>query len=230
MEKSRLSVTILLLIIILSFPQMASGGFVIPGDAYRMNELDEALAEAREETGLQIVTEVMMPEQVELVSRYADVLQVGTRNMHNYSLLHAVGESGMPILLKRGLMSTIQELLMSAEYILSHGNHKVMLCERGIRTFETATRNTFDINAVPLLKELTHLPVIADPSHATGKASLVKAVSRAAIAAGADGLLVEVHRDPDKALSDGEQSLSPQQFHDLVKEIRLVAQILNRRV
>jgi 3-deoxy-7-phosphoheptulonate synthase len=165
---------------------------------------------------------------VPLVSRYADVLQVGTRNMQNYALLHAAGESGMPVLLKRGMMSTIKEFLMSAEYVLSHGNQGLMLCERGIRTFETYTRNTLDINAVPLLKELTHLPVIVDPSHATGKASLVKSVSKAAVAAGADGLLIEVHPDPENALSDGHQSLTPQHFADLVVEARRIAQVIGR--
>lgn len=188
----------------------------------------QILAEAREETGLRIITEVMSPEQVPLVSRYADVLQLGTRNMQNYALLHAAGESGMPVLLKRGMMSTIKELLMSAEYILSHGNQNVMLCERGIRTFETFTRNTLDINAVPLLNELTHLPVIVDPSHATGKASLVRAVSRAAIAAGADGLLIEVHPDPDNALSDGYQSLDPQEFGILMKELSPISAAVGR--
>ena len=186
------------------------------------------LAEARKETGLNIVTEVMTPEQVPLVSKYADVLQIGTRNMQNYGLLHAAGESGMPVLLKRGMMSTVEELLMSAEYILSHGNQNVILCERGIRTFETYTRNTLDINAVPLLKELTHLPVIVDPSHATGKTSLVRAVSRAGVAAGADGLLIEVHPDPENALSDGNQSLSLQQFADLMTEVGMIAQAVHR--
>jgi 3-deoxy-7-phosphoheptulonate synthase len=188
------------------------------------------LAEARKETGLYIVTEVMTPEQVPLISRYADVFQIGTRNMQNYALLHAVGESGMPVLLKRGMMSTLKELLMSAEYILSHGNQNVMLCERGIRTFETYTRNTLDINAVPVLKELTHLPVIVDPSHAVGKASLVKAVSKGAVATGADGLLIEVHPDPENALSDGYQSLTPQQFEELVSETRLIAQVTGRTI
>ena len=188
------------------------------------------LADARHETGLYIITEVMSPEQVPLVSRYADVLQLGTRNMQNYALLHAVGKSGMPVLLKRGMMSTVKELLMSAEYILSHGNQNVMLCERGIRTFETYTRNTLDINAVPLLKELTHLPVIVDPSHATGKASLVKAVSKAAVAAGADGLLIEVHPHPEKAMSDGSQSLKPQQFVELMGEVGAIAQATGRAI
>jgi 3-deoxy-7-phosphoheptulonate synthase len=188
------------------------------------------LAEAREATGLPVVTEVMSPEQVPLVTKYADVLQVGTRNMQNYALLHAVGEAGFPVLLKRGLMSTIEELLMSAEYILSHGNRKVMLCERGIRTFETYTRNTLDINAVPVLKELTHLPVIVDPSHATGKWNLVSAVSRAAVAAGADGLIIEVHPHPEKALSDGGQSLRSARFADLMTQLARVAEAVGRRL
>ena len=186
------------------------------------------LADARQETGLLIITEVMSTEQVPLVSKYADVLQIGARNMHNYQLLHAVGEARKPVLLKRGMMSTIQELLMSAEYILSHGNQNVMLCERGIRTFESYTRNTLDITAVPLLKELTHLPVIVDPSHATGRADLVKPASRAAIAAGADGLLIEVHPDPENALSDGYQSISPPQFKQLMSEVERVARSVDR--
>ena len=188
------------------------------------------LAQVREATGLQVVTEVMAPEQVELVSRYADVLQIGTRNMQNYALLNAVGKSGMPVLLKRGMMSTIEELLMSAEYIMSNGNHKVILCERGIRTFEKYTRNTLDINAVPVLKELTHLPVVVDPSHATGKWTLVKAASKAAIAAGADGLLIEVHPNPAEALSDGEQSLKPHRFAELMQEARRVAEAIGRTI
>jgi 3-deoxy-7-phosphoheptulonate synthase len=186
------------------------------------------LAEAREVTGLAIVTEVMAPEQVPLVAQYADVLQLGTRNMQNYALLHAVGESGMPVLLKRGMMSTIEELLMSAEYILSHGNRRVILCERGIRTFETYTRNTLDINAVPVLKELTHLPVMVDPSHATGKWQLVSAVSRAAVAAGADGLIVEVHPNPEQAMSDGAQSLRPSRFTELMNQLKPVAEAVGR--
>jgi 3-deoxy-7-phosphoheptulonate synthase len=186
------------------------------------------LAEARQATGLAVVTEVMAPEQVPLVAQYADVLQIGTRNMQNYALLHAVGESGMPVLLKRGLMSTIEELLMSAEYILSHGNRRVIVCERGIRTFETYTRNTLDINAVPVLKELTHLPVVVDPSHATGKWHLVNAVSRAAIAAGADGLIIEVHPNPELAVSDGAQSLRPARFAELMTELRPVAHAVGR--
>jgi 3-deoxy-7-phosphoheptulonate synthase len=188
----------------------------------------EYLAEAGAATRLPIVTEVMAPEQVALVGQYADVLQVGTRNMQNYALLHAVGESHLPVLLKRGMMCTIEELLMSAEYIMSHGNRRVMLCERGIRTFETYTRNTLDINAVPVLKELTHLPVIVDPSHATGKWNLVIPVSRAAVAAGADGLIVEVHPRPEQALSDGGQSLRPARFAELMTELKRVAQAVDR--
>ncbi len=188
----------------------------------------EILAEAREETGLLVVTEVMSPEKVPLVAKYADILQIGARNMQNYALLHAVGESGKPVLLKRGMMSTIEELLLSAEYILSHGNYQVMLCERGIRTFETYTRNTLDISAVPLLKELTHLPVIVDPSHGTGKWQLVGPVAKAAVAAGADGLLIEVHPHPEEALSDGAQSLKPGNFARLMRELRKVAEAVGR--
>lgn len=188
------------------------------------------LAEAREVTGLSVVTEVMAPDQVDLVAKYADVLQIGTRNMQNYALLNAVGQSMMPVLLKRGMMSTIEELLMSAEYIMSNGNHKVILCERGIRTFEKYTRNTLDINAVPVLKELTHLPVVVDPSHATGKWTLVKAASKAAVAAGADGLIIEVHPNPAEALSDGEQSLKPRRFAELMAEVRRVAEAVGRTI
>ena len=186
------------------------------------------LAEAREETGLPVVTEVMAPEMVPLVSTYADILQIGARNMQNYALLHAVGESQRPVLLKRGMMSTMEELLMAAEYILSHGNERIVLCERGIRTFEPYTRNTIDINAVPLLKLLTHLPVIVDPSHGTGKRELVSPVSRAAVAAGADGLIIEVHPRPEEAMSDGAQSLKPAQFTKLMQSLRPVAQAVGR--
>jgi 3-deoxy-7-phosphoheptulonate synthase len=186
------------------------------------------LAEAREATGLLVVTEVMDPHLVPLVSAYADILQIGARNMQNYALLHAVGEAQRPVLLKRGMMSTIEEMLMAAEYILSHGNDRVILCERGIRTFETYTRNTMDINAVPLLKQLSHLPVVADPSHATGKWDLVEPISRAAVAAGADGLIIEVHPRPDEAVSDGAQSLKPSRFADLVRSLRPVAEAVGR--
>jgi 3-deoxy-7-phosphoheptulonate synthase len=190
----------------------------------------EILAEVRQEFGLAVVTEVMAPEQVPLVAAYADILQIGARNMQNFALLHAVGEIGKPVLLKRGMMSTVEELLMSAEYILSHGNYQVMLCERGIRTFETYTRNTFDINAIPLLKGLTHLPVIADPSHGTGKWDLVGAVSKAAVAAGADGLIVEVHPHPSRALSDGAQSLKPAAFAELMVSLQAVARAVGREL
>jgi 3-deoxy-7-phosphoheptulonate synthase len=186
------------------------------------------LAEAREETGLLVVTEVIDPHLVPLVSAYADILQIGARNMHNYALLHAVGEAQRPVLLKRGMMSTIEEMLMAAEYILSHGNNRIILCERGIRTFETYTRNTMDINAVPLLKQLSHLPVVADPSHATGKWELVEPVSRAAIAAGADGLIIEVHPRPEEAVSDGAQSLKPARFAALLRNLRPVAEAVGR--
>ena len=186
------------------------------------------LAEARQETGLPIVTEVMAIEQLELVSNYADILQIGTRNMQNYNLLHAVGESQKPTILKRSMMSTIKEYLMSAEYILSHGNTQLILCERGIRTFETITRNTTDINAIPTLKDHTHLPVILDPSHSTGKWEYVTAIARAGIAAGADGLLVEVHPRPEEALSDGPQSLKPERFLKLVQDVKAIAEIINQ--
>jgi len=188
------------------------------------------LAAVREETGLPVVTEVMAPEQVPLVTTYADILQIGARNMQNYALLHAVGEAQRPVLLKRGMMSTVEELLMSAEYILSHGNDRVMLCERGIRTFEPYTRNTLDINAVPLLKQLSHLPVIVDPSHGTGKWELVAAVAKAAVAAGADGLLIEVHPHPSRALSDGAQSLKPEAFARFMTELQAVAQAVGREL
>ncbi len=190
----------------------------------------ELLAEARQITGLPIVTEVMSPEQVPLVASYADVLQIGARNMQNYSLLHAAGESMHPVLLKRGMMATVEELLMAAEYILSHGNRRVILCERGIRTFESSTRNTTDINAIPVLKSLSHLPVVLDPSHSTGNWAYVTAIARAGVAAGADGLIVEVHTDPAQALSDGAQSLKPERFAELVQQVTAVAQAIGRDV
>jgi 3-deoxy-7-phosphoheptulonate synthase len=190
----------------------------------------ELLAEAREATGLPIVTEVMAPDKAELVAEFADVLQIGARNMQNYPLLQAVGKTRTPVLLKRGMMSTIEELLMSAEYILAGGNYQVMLCERGIRTFETYTRNTTDINAIPALKQLSHLPVIGDPSHSTGRWPLVIPVARAMVAAGADGLLVEVHHDPEHALSDGAQSLKPERFAQLVREAQRIADAVGRTV
>jgi 3-deoxy-7-phosphoheptulonate synthase len=186
------------------------------------------LAQAREETGLPVVTEVVEPQMVALVSVYADILQIGARNMHNYALLHAVGEAQRPVLLKRGMMSTVEELLMAAEYVLSHGNERVILCERGIRTFEPYTRNTLDISAVPLLKQLSHLPVLVDPSHGTGKWELVEPVARAAVAAGADGLLIEVHPHPEEALSDGAQSLKPARFASLIEGLRPIAEAVGR--
>jgi 3-deoxy-7-phosphoheptulonate synthase len=186
------------------------------------------LAEAREETGLLVITEVMSPERIPLVSTYADILQIGARNMQNYALLHAAGESQKPVMLKRGMMSTMEELLMSAEYILSHGNDRLLLCERGIRTFEHYTRNTLDINAVPMLKQLTHLPIFVDPSHGTGKWDLVGPVARAAIAAGADGVMIEVHPNPENAMSDGAQSLKPERFAKLMVELHAVAEAVGR--
>jgi 3-deoxy-7-phosphoheptulonate synthase len=186
------------------------------------------LAEVRDETGLTVVTEVIEPQMVPLVAAYADILQVGARNMHNYALLHAVGEAQRPVLLKRGMMSTIEELLMAAEYVLSHGNGRVIMCERGIRTFEPYTRNTLDISAVPLLKQLSHLPVVVDPSHGTGKWELVEPVSRAAVAAGADGLIIEVHPHPEEALSDGGQSLKPARFVALMRSLQPVAEAVGR--
>lgn len=190
----------------------------------------QLLAEAREATGLPIVTEAMSPEQIPLVAKYADVIQLGARNMQNFSLLHAAGESQKPVLLKRGQSATIEEFLMAAEYILSHGNRRVILCERGIRTFETSTRNTTDINAIPVLKSLTHLPVILDPSHSTGNWEYVAPIARAGIAAGADGLIIEVHPQPEDAVSDGAQSLKPERFAELVRQIRVIAEAVGRTV
>jgi 3-deoxy-7-phosphoheptulonate synthase len=190
----------------------------------------EYLAEARELTGMPIVAEVMSVAQVELMVKYVDVLQIGARNMQNFSLLRVIGETRVPILLKRGMAATIEELLMASEYILAGGNPRVMLCERGIRTFETATRNTTDINAIPVLKSLTHLPVILDPSHSTGLSEYVAAVAKAGVAAGADGLIIEVHNDPANALSDGRQSLTPEKFATLVKQVKMVAEAVERRL
>ncbi len=188
------------------------------------------MSDVRDQFGMAIITEVMSPDEVDLVAGYVDVLQLGTRNMQNYRLLEAVGKHNIPVLLKRGMSSTIEELLLAAEYILAGGNSQVMLCERGIRTFEPATRSTCDINAVPVLKGLTHLPVVVDPSHATGRADLVVPVSRAAVAAGADALLVEVHDRPDVALSDGAQSLRPEQFQVLVDDCSRVAVAVGREM
>jgi 3-deoxy-7-phosphoheptulonate synthase len=178
------------------------------------------LKKAKEESGLGIITEVMSDRDVEMVAEYADILQIGARNMQNFALLKALGKAGRPVMLKRGLSSTIKEWLMSAEYLVAHGNPNVILCERGIRTFETATRNTCDISAIPVLNELSHLPVMLDPSHATGKRSLVPAVARAGVAIGADGLIVEVHPNPEKAISDGAQSLTLEQFAAMIKDLK----------
>lgn len=188
----------------------------------------ELLAEASAETGLPVVTEAMAPEHVPLVAEHADMIQIGARSMQNFNLLRAAGEAGHPVLLKRGMMSTIEEWLMSAEYILSCGNLRVVLCERGIRTFEHYTRNTTDINAIPVVKGLSHLPVILDPSHSVGKWEHVAAIAKAAIAAGADGLIVEVHPRPEEALSDGVQSLKPERFAELVAEVRKIAEAVDR--
>ncbi len=188
----------------------------------------ELLAEARQQTGLPVVTEALSPEQVPLVAKYADMIQIGSRNMQNYALLRAVGEASLPVLLKRGMMSTIDEWLMAAEYILLQGNEDVVLCERGIRSFDQATRFTTDINAVPVVKELSHLPILLDPSHSTGKWEYVTAVARAGIAAGADGLMVEVHPNPAEALSDGAQSLKPDKFARLVVEVNKIAEAVGR--
>jgi 3-deoxy-7-phosphoheptulonate synthase len=185
-------------------------------------ELDglKLLRKAKQETGLGIITEVMSEAHVDMVAEYADILQIGARNMQNFMLLKMLGKANRPVMLKRGLSSTIKELLMSAEYIVAHGNPNVILCERGIRTFETATRNTCDITAVPVLEELSHLPIVLDPSHATGKRSLVPALSRAAVAIGADGLIVEVHPNPEKAVSDGAQSLTLDQFAKMMDDLQ----------
>ncbi len=209
----------------------ASGAKVLRGGAfkprtspYSFQGLEEdglkLLALAREETGLPFVTEVMNPREVDLVAKYTDVLQVGARNVQNFSLLKEIGRLKKPILLKRGMMTTIQEFLMSAEYIMSEGNHQVILCERGIRTFETATRNTLDISCIPVLKNETHLPIIIDPSHATGHWQYINPMSKASVAAGADGLMIEVHMKPEESFSDGAQTLKPSKFDRLMKELR----------
>jgi len=188
------------------------------------------LADAREETGLPVVTELMDPRDIEVMVKYADIIQIGARNMQNFRLLLEVGSVRKPVLLKRGLSATVKEWLMSAEYIMSRGNHQVILCERGIRTFETATRNTLDLSSVPLLKQLTHLPVVVDPSHGVGKWDLVPPMAKAAVAAGADGLLIEVHTNPEEAMSDGEQSLKTEAFSVLMKELKAVASAVGREI
>jgi 3-deoxy-7-phosphoheptulonate synthase len=190
----------------------------------------EILAMARAETGLPLITEVLTPNDVELVERYADILQVGARNMQNFVLLDEVGKVRKPVMLKRGMSATIQEWLLSAEYILSQGNRQLLLCERGIRTFETYTRNTLDISAIPVIKSLSHLPIIGDPSHATGKWGLVTPLALAAIAAGADGLMIEVHPNPEQALKDGAQSLTFESFEELMQQVAPVASAVGRKM
>lgn len=211
------------------------GGIFKPRTSpYEFQGLGEAglrlLVEAREETGLPVLTEVLEPERVDLVAKYADMLQIGARNMQNFSLLRAVGKSKMPVLLKRGMMSTIDEWLQAAEYILLEGNPNVVLCERGIRTFEKATRNTLDLSAVPVLRKQTHLPILVDPSHATGSRDLVAPMARAAVAAGADGLMIETHHNPEAALSDSQQQLDLRQFASLMEELEPVAKAVGRGI
>lgn len=219
----------------------AAGAHVLRGGAfkprtspYSFQGLEEEglklLAKAREITGLPIVTEVVNPETADLVAEYADILQIGARNAQNFALLKKVGQLKRPVLLKRGMSMTIQEFLMSAEYVMSEGNQSVILCERGIRTFETATRNTLDLSAIPVLKGVTHLPVIADPSHGTGNYHYVAPMALAAVAAGADGLIIEVHPDPERASSDGPQSLKPKKFDALMAKLKLVAESVDRTV
>jgi 3-deoxy-7-phosphoheptulonate synthase len=219
----------------------AAGGHILRGGAYKPRTLPysfqglgeeglKILDEARSLTGMPIVTEVMAPEDVELVEGYADILQIGARNMQNYSLLKRVGRAKKPVLLKRGMSATIEEWLGCAEYVLSEGNHQVILCERGIRTYETITRNTLDVSAVPIIKQISDLPVVIDPSHGTGVRSLVSPMAKAGVVAGADGLLVEVHCHPEKALSDGDQSLHPEEFGCLVKEMGPIAAAVGKRL
>jgi len=190
----------------------------------------ELLALAKRETGLPIVTEAMDEEGAELVAKYADCLQIGARNMQNYSLLKAAGRIGKPVLLKRGMAATIQDLLLSAEYILAEGNPQVILCERGLRSFDTTSRNLFDLTAIPVVQQLSHLPIVADPSHGTGRRDKVLSMSRAAIAAGADGILIEVHPQPEKAMSDGAQSQTPEQFTETVRQLQRVAEAVDRSI
>ena len=213
---------------------LRGGAFKPRSSPYSFQGLGEEglkhLAEARAQTGMPIITEVMSTDDVELVGEYSDIFQVGARNMQNYSLLKVLGRQRKPVFLKRGMSGTLQELLMSAEYILAGGNMQVMLCERGIRTYETATRNTFDINAIPVLKDLSHLPVVADPSHGTGMWQYVAPVAKAAVAAGADALMIEVHPNPARAWSDGAQSLTPERFARLMEDLRLIAEAVGREI
>ena len=211
---------------------LRGGAFKPRSSPYAFQGLEEQglqlLAEARKATGLPVVTEVLEPDKVGMVAEYADVLQIGARNTQNFSLLKEVGQSGKPVLLKRGMATTIKEFLLSAEYILAGGNPNVILCERGIRTFETATRFTLDLNAIPVIKKLSHLPVVVDPSHGTGHWEYVAPMAKAAIACGSDGLIIEVHNNPAEALSDGPQSLKPEKFVRLMAELRVLAQALGR--
>jgi 3-deoxy-7-phosphoheptulonate synthase len=213
---------------------LRGGAFKPRSSPYSFQGLGEEglryLFEAKKKTGLPIVTELMDPRDMEIITKYSDVIQIGARNMQNFRLLLEVGMCDKPILLKRGLSATIKEWLMAAEYIMSRGNQEVILCERGIRTFETATRNTLDISAIPLLKQLTHLPVMVDPSHGVGKWDLVAPMSKAAVAAGADGLLIEVHTNPEEALSDGEQSMKPTAFKKLMEELKPIAIAVGREI
>lgn len=213
---------------------LRGGAFKPRTSPYSFQGLEEKglkyLAEARERTGLLIVTELMDPREIDLVKEYADVIQIGARNMQNFRLLKEVGSQDKPVVLKRALSGTVKDLLLSAEYILSEGNHRVILCERGIRTFENFTRNTLDLSAVPVIKSLSHLPIIVDPSHGVGKWKFVPPMAKAAIAAGADGLLVEVHPYPDKAFSDGPQSLLPYRFNELMIDLAKIAQAINRTI
>jgi 3-deoxy-7-phosphoheptulonate synthase len=217
----------------------AAGATILRGGAYKPSTSPyhfrglgktglELLAQARKETGLPVITEVMSPEEVELVAKYADILQIGARNMQNFNLLVEVGKVNKPVMLKRGLSATIQEWLLAAEYILAQGNNQLMLCERGIRTFETYTRNTFDLSAIPIIEKVSHLPIIADPSHGTGKWYLVTPMALAAVAAGADGIMVEVHPNPDSALKDGAQSLTFDNFRQLMTQLGKIAEAVGR--
>jgi 3-deoxy-7-phosphoheptulonate synthase len=217
----------------------AAGARVIRGSAFKPGSSPysfpglgeeglKMLREAADRNGLLVASEVMDQTQIPLVAQYADILQVGARNMQNFTLLRELGRQRAPVLLKRGISATIEELLLSAEYIMSGGNYDVILCERGIRTFETYTRNTMDISAIPVVKKLSHLPIVADPSHGTGRRDKVVPMARAAVAAGADGLLVEVHPDPDRALSDGAQSLRPEQFQEMMRQLAIVAAAVER--
>lgn len=219
----------------------AAGATILRGGAYKPSTSPysfrglgraglELLAKAREETGLPVITEVMTPEDVELVAEYSDILQIGARNMQNFNLLVEVGKINKPVMLKRGLSATIQEWLLAAEYILAQGNSQLMLCERGIRTFETYTRNTFDVSSIPIIEKVSHLPIIADPSHGTGKWYLVTPMALAAVAAGADGIMVEVHPNPDSALKDGAQSLTFDNFRRLMAQLKPIAEAVGRQL